>query len=146
MQNRTLSHNSNYRHGHALAGKETATYICWRNMISRCENKNQKDYKYYGGRGIQVCERWRTDFTSFLRDMGEKPKGMSIDRIDNNGDYEPSNCRWETHTNQMNNKRNSVLITREGLTLNASEWARRIGVDHHTIARWHRKGTWPQGK
>jgi hypothetical protein len=78
-------------------------------MKDRCTNQNHKSYNNYGGRGITVCERWM-DFRNFLQDMGERPEGMSIDRIDVNGDYEPGNCRWATAQQQSLNKRNSTSL------------------------------------
>lgn len=93
-------------HGHARGNKTTAIYKCWRSMIDRCENPNLRAFKWYGARGIKVCERWRNSFTTFLADMGERPAPhLSLDRIDNNGNYEPGNCRWATWKQQMNNKR-----------------------------------------
>jgi hypothetical protein len=93
------------KHGHTKKyGKNTITYYCWASMKSRCLNPNHERYKDYGGRGIQVCERWMK-FENFLADMGEKPNGLSIDRIDNEGHYELSNCKWSNDKDQANNRR-----------------------------------------
>lgn len=89
----------NKRHGMSL----TTVYKVWASMIQRCNNKNHKAYKSYGGRGISICERW-LKFDNFYEDMGEQPKGLQIDRIDNDGDYEPNNCRWVTPKANSNNR------------------------------------------
>lgn len=93
---------SNLNRTHGLS--KTKTYAIWKGMIRRCENPNEQNYQYYGARGIKVCDRWRNDYKNFLADMGEKPQGLSIDRINNSGDYEPSNCRWSDVFRQASNK------------------------------------------
>jgi hypothetical protein len=85
-------------------GRRNLTYKIWGSMRQRCENPNAENYPYYGGRGIAVCERWQK-FENFLADMGEKPDGLSIDRIDNSKGYEPGNCRWTTSSEQNRNRR-----------------------------------------
>lgn len=101
----------NYKHGHGShkLGR-SSTYILWQGMKTRCSNPNASNYKYYGGRGIKVCERWEK-FENFLEDMGERPEELTLDRIDNNGDYEPSNCRWATSYEQYHNKKHCATCT-----------------------------------
>jgi len=104
-------HRLNIKHGHAKRGKESKTYISWGDMVQRCTNKNHKHYRHYGGRGIAICNRWNPkkggSFKNFLRDMGERQKGKTIDRINNNKGYSPKNCKWSTMKEQNRNKRNS---------------------------------------
>ena len=94
--------------------KRTLTYHSWSNMLARCSNSNLKEYKHYGGRGIKVCERWKS-FLNFLEDMGVKNDGESIDRIDNNKDYCPENCRWSTPKEQVRNRR--ITLSWDGMPL-----------------------------
>jgi hypothetical protein len=95
------------KHGDTTCrGPQPPEYLCWSHIIQRCENQQAKDFKYYGGRGIKVCQRWRDSYAAFLEDMGRKPgPTYSIDRIDNDGDYEPGNCRWTTQSEQVRNRR-----------------------------------------
>ena len=116
-------------HGHSPRGHISATYRCWRHAKSRCFDPNTPDFPRYGGRGITMCDRWRNSFEAFLEDMGEKPKGMSIDRFPNrNGNYEPGNCRWATPTEQARNQDRFVPITWRGETLLMCEWAERLNI------------------
>lgn len=115
---------------HALS--RTPEYRTWLRMRDRCGNPNAPRYKDYGGRGITVCERWAT-FENFIADMGQRPEGMSIDRIDNDGNYEPSNCRWATLIEQARNKRNNRHLTLNGRTQCVAEWAEELGIKKSTI-------------
>jgi hypothetical protein len=109
-----------YRRTHNQVGSRT--YKSWAQMRGRCNRPGHIEYKRYGGRGIKVCVRWNT-FENFLEDMGERPAGKTIDRIDPNGSYEPGNCRWATPKEQARNKRNNVILTIGGVSKTVAEWA-----------------------
>jgi hypothetical protein len=108
---------------------KTPEWTCWQNMIHRCERVKHPEYIRYGARGITVCERWRTSFENFLEDMGVRPsKEHSIDRVDTNGNYCKSNCRWATKKTQAQNTRRNRLVTYKGETKCVSEWSRTLGI------------------
>lgn len=117
----------NTKHGHLRGGKPSLTYASWKNMKERCINLNHKSYKHYGGRGITVCKRWGK-FENFLEDMGEVPEEYQIDRIDNDGNYCKSNCRWATRKEQNRNTRRNHFITHNGKTQCLSAWAEEFNI------------------
>lgn len=111
---------------HGLFG--TRIYRIWAGIITRCYDINSRDYHNYGGRGIGIHPLWRHDPLKFYKDVGDPPDGMSLDRKNNDGDYEPGNVRWSTQTEQANNRRSNVNLTYKGVTKTQSEWAREIGI------------------
>lgn len=110
----------------------TPIYRSWSSMLTRCTNQRHHNYPDYGGRGIKVCERWR-DFTAFASDMGERPPGTSLGRIDNDGNYEPGNCRWETSKQQGRNRRTTRLVNIDGITTTIQGHCDRLGLNSNTI-------------
>lgn len=127
-------------HGHAKSGNKSPTYHSWCGVITRCINPNHKNYMDYGGRGITVCERWSHSFKNFLEDMGERPKGMSIDRINNDGNYYKENCKWSTITEQNRNMRNNVRLTFNGKIKLQADWAKEWEINPVVISYNIRKG------
>lgn len=123
---------------HGLHG--TPTYKVWRAMRKRCNQPSLDSYERYGGRGVRVCERWAS-FQCFLEDMGEKPSpSHSIDRIDNNGNYEPNNCRWATCEEQARNRSNSIKLELNGISKTLPEWSEATGIKYITLYYRYRKG------
>lgn len=106
-------------------GISTPTHVSWRAMIQRCTNKNSDRYRFYGGKGIRVCERWLI-YGNFLADMGVRPHGHTLGRIDSSKDYSPDNCRWETWREQGSNRTNNIYIEYRGEKKTLSEWVRDI--------------------
>lgn len=115
------------------------THNSWVGMIQRCGYTKHAEYQRYGGRGIKVCERWKS-FENFLADMGERPSGTTIDRIDSDGDYEPANCRWATNSQQASNRRSSILIERDGRTQTVRAWCSELGINPDVIYGRLRRG------
>ena len=117
---------------HGMYGSRT--YNIWHLMIKRCNNRNSTGYKYYGGRGIVVCENWKV-FENFYKDMGECPNGLTLDRIDSNSGYSKENCRWATRKEQQNNMRNNKFLTRGGITKTVSQWAEKLNINRGTLQK-----------
>ena len=109
-------------------------------MRQRCHYKDATGFRNYGGRGIKVCDRWMNSFENFFADMGDRPQGMSLDRIDNDKDYSPENCKWSTVVEQGTNQRTNRFIEHEGERLTLMQWSRRTGLSKHTISRRIIKG------
>lgn len=122
---------------HSMTG--SPEYRSWQSMRQRCNDPECKDYRNYGARGIKVCDRWE-DFAAFYADMGDRPIGTTLDRIDNSGNYEPSNCRWADQKTQSNNRRANVVLTYDGKSLTVAQWSEIVGVERKTIEYRIRSG------
>lgn len=123
------------KHGHTINGNMRPEYGVWRSMKSRCLNKNNLKFKDYGGRGISVCPMWLNSYSNFIRDMGRRPDGtFRIERVNNNGNYEPGNCIWATQTTQTNNTRRNRFISIWGRNQTLAQWVRELG-----FSRWKLK-------
>ncbi len=130
-------------HGATVNQQTTPEYRAWFGMKQRCYYKTHIQFKDYGGRGIRVCDRWRDSFENFLADMGPRPsRAYSLDRFpDMHGDYEPSNCRWATSSEQHRNRRNNRLITFGGETRCITAWAEAYGINPSTLHHRLKRGT-----
>ena len=127
----------NLKHGataekHGDKNSYPSSYKVWCNMRQRCNDPNSPVYHHYGGRGITVCDRWN-DYANFLSDMGERPKEMSLERIDNNKGYSPENCRWASMKEQSKNRRTNRMITYNGQTKSVIEWADHLGIPRQSL-------------
>jgi hypothetical protein len=122
-------------HGYS-ANDPRGEYSIWCQMIGRCESPTNQGYRYYGGRGISVCPRWRKDFLAFLADMGERPSmEHTLDRIDVNGNYEPGNVRWATRKEQARNTRRNRFVVMDGERMTLAEAVERRGLNYDTV-KW----------
>ncbi len=132
-------------HGHARNGANTSTYSSWRCMKNRCLRPEHRKYEFYGGRGITICPEWLgtrkgEGFSNFLRDMGPRPDGCTLDRIEANKNYEPSNCCWATKAEQMAHSRRIKMVTLNGVTMTQGQWSTQMFGDKGFVSRRLYKG------
>jgi hypothetical protein len=110
-------------------------YRAWQQMRQRCQNPGNQRFDRYGGRGIKVCPRWDGSFLAFYADMGPRPSPThSLDRIDNDGDYSPENCRWATRAEQNRNRGDCIILDHDGMRMTVAEWARHLGINVRTLS------------
>lgn len=130
-------HQEKMKKGLRLKHGMTGTYIynSYNSMLQRCNNPNFKEYYLYGGKGVKVCGRWLEGFENFFADMGGRPEGKTLDRRNSNGNYEPSNCRWATPTEQANNTSRNHVIKFYGLKKTLTQWSRMINIPQPTLRR-----------
>lgn len=136
--NREIARDVNIIHGHVIGvrsdgKKATKEYTAWQSIKQRCYGKNQINYYRYGGRGIKMCDRWRSSFINFYRDMGDCPKGYSFGRINNDGHYEPNNCRWESDYQQRINRSDNRHFVMWGKKLTVSQISFIFDVSYHWL-------------
>lgn len=126
----------NTTHGYS----RTRIYNTWASMKQRCEDPGKTNYKWYGGRGIKVCDRWQS-FSNFIMDMGERPDDQQIDRINPDGNYSPDNCRWVSSKENASNRRSTIIITVDGINRSLKQWCQEKSLNYHTaITRLNRDG------
>jgi hypothetical protein len=126
---------ANTVHGHAVRGSESPEYKSWKSVVQRCENPSDPRFASYGGRGVRMCARWRKSFDMFLKDMGQRPDGCSLDRLDVDRGYGPNNCRWATRIEQANNTRRSVRFEFRGFSGTVRQLSEKFGVPHRVLKR-----------
>lgn len=131
---------ANFRHG----AKGTPTHNTWCAMKQRCNDPNHAQFAYYGARGIRVCDRWATSFEAFISDMGVRPDGMTIERIESDGNYEPGNCRWATEAEQSRNRRSTILVTLGSETKCVKDWCDELGLNVDQVYGRIRRGAVPE--
>jgi len=135
-----------YRHAAAAnvthGMTNTALFKTWSAMKARCQNPRHRQFNDYGGRGIKVCPEWSTSFDTFRSHMGDRPDGLELDRINNDGNYEPGNCRWATPKQNSNNRRSCHIIEFEGVSKTLTEWADGIQL-HASSLRARIQRNWP---
>jgi hypothetical protein len=128
-----MTKKASLRHGACVNGESTKEYHIWMGMKDRCRNPHNKAYRFYGAKGIIVCDRW-AEFSNFLSDMGKRPSNKhSIDRIDSTGNYEPSNCRWATMKEQQNNRIDNRIIEFDGKSMTVARWANHLGIPPYIL-------------
>ncbi len=127
----TGKNNPGFKHGLY----DTPEHRSWKHMLRRCYDKNDIRFSCYGGRGIVVCDAWRNDFEKFLSDMGTKPKGFTLNRLDNDCNYCPANCEWSDMQTQQRNRSNNRLITAFGITATLAYWSEIKGIQIGTLWR-----------
>jgi len=120
-------------------------YRTYKSMVTRCTNPQRKDFKYYGGRGIKVCDEWLKSYESFKEwaMANGYSDELTLDRIDTNSDYSPDNCRWVSMKDQCNNKRSNILITLNGETHNLKQWSKITGINYYTLVKRFHRGLSP---
>lgn len=136
-----LRANKPRRHGHAINSNTSPTYHSWRGMIQRCTNPNSISYKNYGARGISVCERW-LKFENFLEDMGERPSGLTLERKNNDKNYNQDNCEWITWKEQQNHRRNTKLYSYNSITKTIGQWADELHIHRRLMDKRIKTHPW----
>tara|TARA_R110002096_G_scaffold113208_1_gene246245 strand:+ start:2247 stop:2945 length:699 start_codon:yes stop_codon:yes gene_type:complete len=136
-------HKAMPKHGYTCKDNRHPLYDIWMGMLARCENKKSVSYKNYGDRGIKVCERWH-DLDKFEEDMGERPDGYTVERIDNEGDYCPANTKWATYMEQGSNRRNNNKIEYDGVVKTVSQWSVYLGVQPSTLFKYLERNTFEE--